>query len=184
MKHPYESDERLMQEAAGGAHEAFSLLMRRYANPILTFLRRMTQDHHRAEELFQEVFLAIWTSRRKYAFPRSVRPWVFGIAMNKCRQEFRKQGDPLVVPDSHYADTALEHGPPPDEGAIATENAALVETALLRLPMQQRTVVALRLWNGMSFAEIAEVVGCGESTARSNMHHGLNAMRDYLEPRL
>ncbi|MCC9606129.1 RNA polymerase sigma factor [Blastopirellula sp. JC732] len=184
MKHPYESDERLMQEAARGVHDAFSLLMRRYANPILTFLRRMTQDHHRAEELFQEVFLAIWTSRTKYIYPRTVRPWVFGIAMNKCRQEFRKRGDPLVVADSYHADGALETGPPPDEGAIATENAALVETALLRLPLQQRMVVSLRLWNSLSYAEIAEIIGCGESTARSNMYHGLNAMRDYLEPRM
>lgn len=184
MKHPYESDERLMQQAAGGAHEAFALLMRRYANPILTFLRRMTQDHHRAEELFQEVFLAIWTSRRKYAYPRTLRPWIFGIAMNKCRQEFRQLSDLRVVPDSYHAEGALQTGPSPDEGAIATENAAIVETALQRLPLQQRTVVALRLWNNLSFAEIAEIVECSESTARSHMHHGLNSMRDYLEPRL
>ena len=68
--------------------------------------------------------------------------------------------------------------------AIATETAAIVETALTRLPTQQRTVVVLRVWNGLSYAEIADVVGTAESSVRSNMHRALATVRRYLEPRL
>ena len=49
---------------------------------------------------------------------------------------------------------------------------------------QQRTVVVLRVWDGLSYAEIAELVGKQEATVRSHMHHGLAALRKYLEPRL
>ncbi len=57
-------------------------------------------------------------------------------------------------------------------------------TPVEQLPPQQRTVIVLRIWNGLSFREISEVVGTTESTARSNMHRGLQTMRSYLEPRL
>jgi RNA polymerase sigma-70 factor (ECF subfamily) len=53
-----------------------------------------------------------------------------------------------------------------------------------QLPAQQRAVVVLRVWDGLSYAEIAEAVGRTEATVRSHMHHGLTALRKYLEPRL
>ena len=78
-----------------------------------------------------------------------------------------------VAPDRSPADTA-----------IATETADLVAAAVTRLPSQQRAVVVLRIWEGLSYAEIAEVVGRTEATVRSHMHHGLAALRKSLEPRL
>ena len=67
---------------------------------------------------------------------------------------------------------------------VATEAAALVSAAVTRLPPQQRAVVVLRVWEGMSYAEIAEALGRSEGTVRSHMHHALAALREYLEPRL
>jgi RNA polymerase sigma factor (sigma-70 family) len=52
------------------------------------------------------------------------------------------------------------------------------------LPDQQRTVIVLRTWNGLSFAEIAQSLGVGEATVRSHMHHALTALRRFLEPRM
>ncbi len=63
-------DEDLMLRVAGGNREAMSPLVRRYASPLLTFIRRMTGDWHRGEELFQEAFLAVWQNRRRYEYPR------------------------------------------------------------------------------------------------------------------
>ena len=68
--------------------------------------------------------------------------------------------------------------------AIAAETATLVAGAVTQLPPQQRSVVVLRVWNELSYGEIAEVVGAPESTVRSHMHRGLAVLRDYLEPRL
>ncbi len=67
---------------------------------------------------------------------------------------------------------------------LATETATLIATAVTRLPAQQRTVVVLRIWGGHSYAEIAEITRRAEATVRSHMHHGLAAMRTYLEPRM
>lgn len=89
MDREYEADERLMQRVAEGARDAMSILLRRYATPLLTFIDRMMGDRHRAEELFQEVFLTVWVQRRDYCPLSAFRPWLFGIAANKCRTHLR-----------------------------------------------------------------------------------------------
>lgn len=64
MDASHASDEELMRHVAAGSRAHLSQLMRRYANPLLTFLMQMTGDSHTGEELFQEVFLAVWTGCR------------------------------------------------------------------------------------------------------------------------
>jgi RNA polymerase sigma-70 factor (ECF subfamily) len=180
-----ERDEWLMAQVARGKREHLEPLVRRYATPLLTFITRMVGDRHRSEELFQEVFLAVWAKRRQYQFPRTFKSWLYAIALNKCRAAFRRKDAttlPLDEPDSKLA-PVTSSGSPADV-AIATETAALVSSAVTRLPQQQRLVVVLRIWDGLSYAEIAEVVGRSEVTVRSHMHHGLAALRQFLEPRL
>jgi RNA polymerase sigma-70 factor (ECF subfamily) len=180
-----ERDEWLMAQLARGKREYLEPLVRRYANSLLTFIRRMIGDRHRSEDLFQEVFLAVWTKRDQYEFPRSFRAWLFGIAVNKCRAEYRTHAATSVVSlvDDPPAFARTSDASPVD-AAIATETADLIATAVARLPDQQRAAVVLRIWNGLSYAEIAESVGRSEATVRSNMHHALAALRKILEPRL
>lgn len=186
MIQQHQQDEWLMAQVSQGQRDQFEPLLRRYAGPLLTFIRRMLGDEQRSEELFQEVFLAVWKHRGQYRFPRPFRAWLYGIALNKCRATFRSRigYDALPLDDlsALLAPVASERSPA--DAAIATETASLVQAAVALLPVQQRVVVVLRVWGGLSFAEIAEVVERAEGTVRSNMHHGLAAMRRYLEPRL
>jgi len=179
------SDEWLMGQVRSGRRDCLETLVRRYASPLLTYIQRMVGDRHRAEELFQDVFLAVWTKRRTYRFPNRFRSWLFAIATNCCRQAFRRAAPRDVVSvDEADGVTVPCKGPTPAEVAVTAETAQLVAAAVSRLPDQQRTVLVLRNWNGLSYAEIAEVVGCSEATVRSHMHHGLAGVRRYLEPRL
>lgn len=178
----HESDEYLMASVGRDRPELLEKLLRRHASPLLTFLQRMIGDHHRGEELFQEVFLAVWLKRRQYQYPRPFKPWLYAIALNKCRAWFRRRSlssIPLNAEDN-LTPSALDASPM--EAAIATETAVLVNRAIQQLPHQQRAVVVLRIWDGLSYAQIAEVVGCSEPTARSHMHHGLMTLRKHLEP--
>ena len=177
------SDEWLMQAVAQGRREYVATLLRRYANPLLTFIQRMIGDRHRAEELFQEVFLAVWTRRKSYDYGRPFRPWLFGIAINKCRADFRKPV-PAPVLQEQSAELLVAAGPSPAEAAIAAETASLVAAAVGRLPAGQRTVLVLRMWNALSYAEIAQILELAEGTVRSHMFHALAALRKYLEPRM
>src|SRR5438270_449468 len=185
MNQQQAGDEWLMAQLALGRREHLEPLIRRYANPLLTFIQRMIGDRHRSEELFQEVFLAVWTKRRQYQFPRPFKAWLFAIALNKCRAAFRKRRlASVALTDETAVVVPLGAEPTPADAAIATETAALVASAVTRLPPQQRAVVVLRVWDGLSYAEIAAAVGRTEATVRSHMHHGLAALRKFLEPRL
>jgi RNA polymerase sigma-70 factor, ECF subfamily len=179
-----ETDEALMQRVAAGQREPLSILLRRYANSLLTFIRRMSGDHHRSEELFQDVFVAVWKSAHKYKYPRPFRSWLFGIAAKKCQADFRSRarGPVWIAGAGELAVAGRERAP--DEGAIATETATLIEQAVMELPAQRRTVVVMRIWNAFTYTEIANVLECEESTVRSHMFHGLASLRKYLEPRM
>jgi RNA polymerase sigma-70 factor (ECF subfamily) len=176
-------DEDLMLRVAGGNREALAPLVRRYASPLLTFIRRMSGDRHRAEELFQETFLALWQNRGRYDYPRPFRAWLFGIAANKCRAEYRQTAGSLEAV-SEWLVSPVAHDPSPVEAAISSETVALVTRAVATLPPKQRAVLVLRLWNGMEYAQIAKALDRTEATIRSQMFHALAGMRRYLEPRM
>src|SRR5579872_166564 len=92
-------DEWLMTRVAHGERDCLEVLVRRHATPLLTFLARMAGDRHRAEELFQDVFLTVWVKRRQYQFPRPFKPWLYRIALNKCRESFRVRVLPFLAED-------------------------------------------------------------------------------------
>jgi RNA polymerase sigma-70 factor (ECF subfamily) len=179
-----ERDEDLMAQVAQGRPEPLGPLLRRHATPLLTFILRMVGDRHRSEELFQEVFLAVWLKRGLYETSRPFRPWLYAIALNKCREALRSRRVGTVrLPDDGDL-TPCSDEPAPLENAMAAETSRAVSEAVLDLPPQQRAVVLLRVWNGLSYARIAPIVGCTEATVRSHMHHALIALRDALGSRL
>lgn len=184
MKRSQERDEWLMAQVAQGERDCLEVLVRRYAAPLLTFITRMVGDRHRGEELFQDVFLAVWVKRHLYQFPRPFKPWLYTIAANKCHAAARGRRAVVHALDDEGPQAPSAAGPAPEDSLVATETAALVAEAVTRLPPQQRAVVVLRIWDGLSYAEIAETVGRTEATVRSHMHHGLATLRRTLEPRL
>jgi RNA polymerase sigma-70 factor (ECF subfamily) len=177
-------DEWLMAETGLGKRESLEVLIRRYASSLLTFVERMVGDRHRSEEILQDIFLAVWKKRKQYQFPRPFKAWLYAIAANHCRTSFRGRPRLLVSLEDDAAPVAVGAGDSPVEAAISTETAALVEHAVTQLPPVQRAVVVLRVWDGLSYAEIAEILERRETTVRSSMAHGLNALRKHLEHRL
>jgi len=183
MQRKQATDEAVMLELQRGDRSQLTLLLRRHADALLAFIHRTVRDRHRAEELFQDVFLAVWIGRHSFQRSGTFRPWLFGIAVNKCRAELRRSTR-LSVVGLNYADEAASPGPTPESAADAAETAHHVQQAVDRLPDNQRTAVVLRLWSGLAYSEIAQAMGVAEGTVRSHMFHALKTMRNYLEPRL
>jgi RNA polymerase sigma-70 factor (ECF subfamily) len=179
-----ERDETLMAKVANGQSHALELLLRRHADALLTFIRRMVLDHHRSEELFQEVFLTVWTKRGQYQAPRPFKPWLYAIALNKCREFFRSRVPKGLSLNGDGTPEPPDKAGSPPERVIADETDRQVLLAVHALPPQQRAVVLLRIWDDMAYAAIGEVVGCSEGTVRSHMHLGLLALRRALTPQL
>lgn len=175
------SDALLMRAVAAGERSSLETLMRRHAPGVLTMIQRCIGDRHRSEDLFQEVFLSVWIKRRQYQYPRPFRPWLYRIALNRCRLYFRELGQDRTELADHLPTSAELTA---QEQAMQGETAAIVAAAVGQLPPSQRVVVVLRIWNGLSYAEIAEIAQREEATIRSHMFHALRSLRTHLEPRL
>lgn len=176
-----DSDEKLMLDVKHGRKEALEALLRRHATPLLTFLHRLVGNRSQAEELFQEVFLTVWARRSTYHPPKPFKPWLYAVAINKVREVLRrKRVNTVSLEHADLRRVGADSGKSPATAAMDGEDALMVAQAVARLPMQQRAVVVLRFWEDMPYAEIANLLGCEEATARSHMHHGLAAIRRML----
>ena len=183
MKATNQSDEWLMGQVVRGNRDCLEVLVRRFATPLLTYLSRMCGDAHKAEELVQEVFLTVWTKRKTYKLDKPFKAWLYTIATNRCRSAFRgAKNKPLASLDDSVgiAPEAEDHSPM--DVAVNSENASIVSAAVANLPEQQRMVVTLRIWGGMSYSEIAASAGRTEATIRSHMHRALESLRVSLSP--
>jgi RNA polymerase sigma-70 factor (ECF subfamily) len=174
------TDEWLMQQVAQENRDALEVLVRRHANPLLTFLRRMTHDEHHSEEQFQEVFFLVWRHRHRYDWQRPFRPWLYRIALNRCRTDGRRAVLPTVAVLEHQEELHAWREPSPVDTAIATETNTQVTAALQCLPEKQRTALVLRIWQSLPYAEIAETLECNEATARSQVFTALGKLREKL----
>jgi RNA polymerase sigma-70 factor (ECF subfamily) len=174
------ADESLMRLVVAGDRGAMEALVRRFAGPLSAFVRKLTGDAHRGEELVQDAFFMLWQKRDRYAWPRPFKPWLYTIALNRCRAWLRDGPPPAASLDGSGAEPVTA-GASPAESAITGEAAGIVAVAIDRLPATQRAVVLLRVWEELSYADIADALGCTEGTARSHMHHALAALRKQLE---
>ena len=140
---------------------------RRHYDQVYRYLRWRTHDHHRAEELTQQVFADAAASLRETGGPPLA--WLYTVAKRRFADEARKRGAliaPVPTPD------AQEYGP-----AVAST----LRAALERLPEGQRQVVVLKLLRGARFAEIGESLGLTEAAAKMRFVRALEALRTELE---
>ena len=164
--------------------EAFSLLFARYRGPITSYVYRLVGNRAEAESLAQEAFLRVLQKADRYEYPKRFSTWFYTIARNLATDFLKKKR--AVVPDDFQSLSEAVLGPavPPAEQQVASgEELDQLARALADLPIPYREVVVLRALQQLSYREIAHIVGCPESTARSRMDYGLEYLRKYYRRR-
>jgi len=176
-----------------GSLKAFRALTIRYQDRLLTWLCSQTRDYQRAQDIFQETFLRVWRRREGYLPERKFRTWLYAIALNLCRDEWRKSlRRPVLAPEppapeagGRFEGTPLtEHpasGPNPRELAAARETEARLNAALGSLSPEQRETVVMAKVMGLSCEEIAELHNVPAGTVRSRLHYALKEARKGLK---
>lgn len=176
------SDEDLMRRLQRHRdEEAFDLLFARYRAPITSYVYRLIGRRADAESLAQEAFLRVLQKADRYQYPRRFSTWFYTIARNLATDFLKKKR--AVVPDDFHGLSEAVLGPAEPEAearASYQEDLERVAEALQDLPLPYREVVVLRALQGLSYREIANIVACPESTARSRMDYGLEYLRKYL----
>jgi len=166
------SDEALMQEFRGGSQAAFEQLFARYRGPLYGFFRRRLNGDQRAEDLTQEVFLAVIRASVRYEPRALVRTYLYGIAINllaaECRKQFRDSPSGKIAPEPATRDDS--------------DSVLWMRQALGRLDDSEREIVMLREYEQLSYAEIAELLKLPVNTVRSRLFRSRMALKEYLKP--
>lgn len=174
------SDAELHRAALAGSTEAMAALYRRHGGLIYRFTLRMSRDTTIAEEITQEVFLALLSSLERFDPERSaLSTWLCGIARRQLWKHYEKAGRQGSMdedePDEPVAD---EDGP--IDLLLRNEAIAAVQNALDTLPPELREAIVLVALEEMSYEEAAQVMAVPVGTVRSRLHRAKLRMAQAL----
>ncbi len=170
-----ESDETLMLRYRDrGDEAAFAELFGRYAQRLHTFFSRFgDRGAADAGDLTQKTFLQVHRARKDFDASRLVRPWIYTIALNVRREEGRRRLRSREVTGDELPEAAVEP-------SVSSASDRLVQRALMKLSDAQREVVVLHWFDGLSFPEIADMLGAGLSAVKVRAHRAYDELRRIL----
>lgn len=154
-------------------------LVRRHYAAVFRVALGIVSDRDVAADVTQDTFVKVVKGLTRFREQATFKTWVLAIAANEARGQLRRTGrrgeKPLDL-------SAPVHGDNPDpvRDLVHRQMSDRVRMALERLPDKQRMAVSLRIYEGLSFREVGEVIGSSEGAARVNYHHGLKRLRESL----
>lgn len=174
-----DDDAETLARIGGGDLEAFEEVYARYSRRVYAFTLRVLRNPELVEEAVSDTFLAIWRSAASFDGRSRASTWIFGVAYRKALRalERRRKVD-TVTPDQVTLVEDERTGP--DATCAREEEARLLERALRGLPAEQRAVVELTYFHGLSYAEIAAVIECPVNTVKTRMFHARRKLRAAL----
>lgn len=170
-------DDVLLDRWRDGDQRAASALVARHA-PALSRYAASLGAWDEAAEVVQDTFVRAFDSLESFRRDASLRTWLFTILRRLVLDRRRGAGrrDRLEALDVERADSGYDAL----DGIVAAETARRVTTAVARLTRMQREVFALRVSEGLSYREIADVLGSTEGAARVHYHNALRAVKEIL----
>lgn len=175
------NDRDLITAAQQGDTGAFSALVSRYRDGVVGVVYRMCGDPWLAEEAAQEAFLRAWRHLLEYDPRYSFRSWVYRIAINAALDALRREkpaADIDNVADGELVSDRVSTDP--EVALVRKERAERVRRALLALPAAGRSVLVLREYGGLSYAEIASALGIPLGTVMSRLNSARGQLRQSL----
>jgi RNA polymerase sigma-70 factor (ECF subfamily) len=177
------SDEELMRRTAAGDRSAFTLLYERNSESVLSYLYRMLGGVEDVEAIAQEVFLRAYRFAGTYRYPQRLSTWLFTITRNLAINQARRRTRSPVrnLTDLNLQD-AQSSGDPYQVAARATddlekqEEIARMLKALDDLPVDQKEVIVLGIFQDLSYVQMEQITGTKAVTLRSRMFHGLKKL--------
>ena len=180
-----ETDEELVAAFRGGDLSAFDTLVQRWERKIQGAVYRIMGSSEDARDLAQETFLRAYRGLPTFKSEARFSSWLYQIALNLCRDRLRqRRGKTLVSIDDLDPATAARierTGATAHDAVEAQDLGRMVAAAMSELPEEQREVIALKEYQGLTFQEIADTLDVPVSTVKTRLYRGLVHMRERLE---
>jgi RNA polymerase sigma-70 factor (ECF subfamily) len=187
---PRERDLERVRASQAGDRGAFDQLVDQYKEIVYSVAYRFARDPDLAMDLAQDVFIRAYRGIKTFKGKSSFSTWLYRIAVNTCIDYTRRRArsiEPFTVPEevAEYADSEPVGSEPtvgPVGLALASELGEQIQRAIDALPSYHKSVFVLYEIKGLSYKEIAEVVGCSIGTVMSRLHYARKKLRTMLEP--
>jgi RNA polymerase sigma-70 factor, ECF subfamily len=187
-----EVDQQLVERAQRGDKHAFELLVAKYQRRLGRLISRFVRDSAEAEDVTQEAFIKAYRALPAFRGDSAFYTWLYRIGINTAknylvalgrRAPTSTQFDAEEAEDFEGADLLQDVNTPENE-LMSKQVAGVVNASLLQLPEDLRTALTLREIEGLSYEEIAEIMGCPIGTVRSRIFRAREAIAVNLRPLL
>lgn len=171
------TDQQLVEEVREGQRASFSELVKRHQRGLLRLSMRFMKDLDISQDVVQEAFIKAYEKLHLFEGRSSFKSWLYQIAVNTARNKLRENRyDFSNIDDVHLSVSATA-----EKGLVHQAVSEMIQIEVDRLPFKQKTALVLRVYEDMSFAEIAEVMQCPYDTAKANYRHALIKLKEIFE---
>ena len=185
------SEKELILKAQVGDQTAFEQLIYNYDRAVLSIAMRYVRNNDDAKDIYQEVFIRVYKSLKKFEFRSEFSTWIFRITTNVCLTYKSRKKDQLMVPlQEEFEEDNSEFGrvelisdeKSPEEETLNTDLKNFIGNAVDSLSERQRITFVLKHYEGYKIKEIAEMLNCKEGTVKKYLFDAINNLRKKLEP--
>lgn len=173
------NEQVLLEQIRAGDHAAFTAAVQAYYSGLCDFAWRYVRSTMIAEEVVQEVFLNLWEHRQHLKSDGSLRAYLYRAVKNRSLNHLRNQRTRTQKTEA-LAEYLTHVLPQPDKAMLQEELAHRIREALDALPERRRTIFVLSKLHGLTYAEIASVLGISINTVDTQMRRALRLLREYL----
>lgn len=187
---PQIPESELIQKAKSGDKEAYRELFDRYVDRILTYLKRYVGDYEKAQDIMIDTFVAVYNSLPKYKEEGKFSSWIYAIATNYAKKEFRKSKykkevslDKPIDEDEETTEgsASLDNRQRPDYQAMEDEFKEALEKALKDLSEPNRKMILLCDVEGLSYEEAAKILKCSKLSVGARLHRARKLLYEILQ---
>lgn len=174
------NDFELIKKFLEGDESAFNRLVLRYQEKIYLLARRMTGNHHDADEVVQEVLIVLYKKLSSFEFKSSFYTWLYRITLTRSINLIKRRSIKKLLPLKNIVNKKNENDDPVDS-FDKKEKFYLLESALQKIPAKQREVFVLRQFEELDYEEISKITGTTVGALKANYFHAINKLKDLLK---
>jgi RNA polymerase sigma-70 factor, ECF subfamily len=176
-----ESDTAFLLLIAQGDTRAMHMLFTRHKLRVYRYALRLTNDDAAAQDLVNDVFLAVWRQAGRFEGRSQVSTWLLAIARNLATAALRRR--PTESLDCSVMDSVADHADDPEVTVSKLQESSILAACLNKLSPPHREIIDLVYYHEKSVTEAAEIIGIPRSTVKTRMFYARNAIADLLKQR-
>jgi RNA polymerase sigma factor (sigma-70 family) len=180
-------DAQLMLRLKNGEDQVLNELMGRWQQPLVAFIYRYIGQETEALDLAQETFVRVYETRHRYTVQGKFSTWLFAIAANLCRNYLRwrqrrggSASEGWNAKGGEFAESVQSEDDSPDQAAMRSESISLIKEVVNQLPHDLKTIILLYEYQGLSYEEIASVLGCSIKAVEMKLYRTRKLLRERL----